>query len=187
VATLFTIISIVLAVTGSVYTALTGLRQLLREKVRKQRESQDFCAKEIRERGNHNERRMGTVASGICFTSTFFWNFAASLPIVILLVYSFSTSYEVYGLYADQHPTLAEETIDIEPSSENMDAIEIASCCNRHMKYMWWITTLDIICLPTMGFAFLGLFCGDWWLRNIYGGIEDRGDVSIEPQVISKQ
>jgi len=130
---------------------------------------------------------MGAVASGICSISSALWKFAAALPIIILLVYSCSTSFEVYGLYADQHPTPAEVTVDIKPSPENIDAIEIASCCNRHMEYMWWITTLDVACLPTMMLAFFGLFCGDWWLGNINGGIEDIGDDSIEPQVISKQ
>lgn len=188
---LFTIISLVIAVTGSVYTGLTGLRLLLNKYADELWESARFCKNKADEEGSKSDKSMARAAYGVGVLGKWLWRIASASPILILAAYSCYTSYQVVGLY-DEHqaeiaPELARsepaENESLEPISQSAFENSILACCNRHMLYLFAITTANLICIPLMLLGFALVWAGHWWLEHISTSITDRNEPLTRPSV----
>lgn len=129
-------------------------------------ESASYCKHRVEECGRPAHKRMAWVAYNIvCCSGLGLWRLTTMIPIVLLLFYSVSTSYQVYGLYRRANEENGDELANAFLNN-GLDG-QVLECSSTHIEWMWWITTIDLTCLPTMLFGFILVWLGDWFLQLI--------------------
>jgi hypothetical protein len=149
----FTLIGLVLAVSGSTYAAIAGIHAWLSEGVKSKHDRSKYCHNFINEKGTDETKKNSTRDHDHACRCMRNWKIASVVPTILFLAFSFGAASHVYVRYL---LTPAATAASAAPAATST-AGPLPPISPIYMHALGLLTVADIICIAVTFLSYGGL------------------------------
>lgn len=180
---LFTIVALVIAISGAAFTFIVTIRELTSKLVTNLLERAAQYSENVAKEGTKSLKGQAFCGRWIITISYWAWFFSLIAPIVLFAWYSLDSADLVLESYDRRMKESTPEPLagpDVVAGNGGMmlDEVWCASCIEKQMSWLWWIKRLDIIAVVIAGLTIPIMYLGLGLLAWASNTIEEHHQIA---------